>query len=59
MTTLLAPVAAAAPECVSTAPNTTRCDTSGSSQIVTSPSMRTGPYQSWSWGPVLIGGRAR
>ena len=34
---LLAPVAAAAPECTNTGPNTTQCQTRGSTQIVTSP----------------------
>ena len=33
----LAPVAAAAPQCTNTGPNTTQCQTNGSTQIVTSP----------------------
>ncbi|KUI02423.1 hypothetical protein [Mycobacterium sp. IS-3022] len=57
--TLAAPVATAAPECADIAPNTSQCDTNGSSQIVTSPSMQTGPYRGWAWGPVIIGGRGR
>ncbi|WP_286143102.1 hypothetical protein [Mycobacterium sp. GA-0227b] len=59
MCTLVAPAATAAPECVDIAPNTTQCDTNGSSQIVTSPSVQTGPYRGWAWGPVIVGGRGR
>ncbi len=33
----VAPVAAAAPECTNTGPNTTQCETNGNAQIVTSP----------------------
>jgi hypothetical protein len=33
----MAPVAAAAPQCTNTGPNTTQCQTNGSAQIVTSP----------------------
>jgi hypothetical protein len=33
----MAPVAAAAPQCTSVGPNTTQCQTNGSSSIVTSP----------------------
>ena len=32
----VAPVAAGAPECTNTGPNTTQCETNGSAQIVTS-----------------------
>ncbi|MCV7237490.1 hypothetical protein H7J70_05200 [Mycolicibacterium celeriflavum] len=56
---LTAPTAAATPECTHIAPNTTQCDTNGSSQIVTSPSVQTGPYRGWAWGPIVIGGRGR
>lgn len=34
---IMAPVAAAAPQCTNTGPNTTQCQTNGSAQIVTSP----------------------
>jgi hypothetical protein len=34
---LAAPTAAALPECVNTAPNTTQCTTNGSNSITTSP----------------------
>ena len=44
----LAPVVAAAPECVNTGPNTTQCQTNGSSQIVTSP-QQNGFYGGWPW----------
>lgn len=56
---LVPPIASATPECITIAPHTTRCDTGGSSQVVTSPSVQTGPYQGWAWGPVGIGGRVR
>ncbi len=49
---LVAPVAAAAPECINTGPNTTQCQTNGSSQIVTSPP----PINNWGWGPWWGGG---
>ena len=44
----VAPVAVAAPQCTNTGPNTTMCQTNGSSQIVTSP-----PQNNWwgGWGP--------
>lgn len=57
--TVVAPAANATPDCTHIAPNTTRCDTNGSSQIVTSPSVQTGPYRSWAWGPIVIGGRGK
>ena len=41
----LAPVAAAAPECTNTGPNTTQCETNGSAQIVTSPQLNN----NWGW----------
>lgn len=40
-----APVAAAAPECTTVAPNTTQCETNGSAQIVTSPQLTN----NWGW----------
>ncbi|SEH65000.1 hypothetical protein SAMN04489835_2459 [Mycolicibacterium rutilum] len=45
-----APAAAAAPQCTNIGPNTTQCQTNGSSQIVTSPSVQTSPYWGWPWG---------
>jgi hypothetical protein len=43
----MAPVAAAAPpECTNVAPNTTQCETNGSAQIVTSPSVTN---NNWGW----------
>ena len=50
---VLAPAAAATPECTTTAPYTTQCQTNGSSQIVTSPQ----PINNWGgWGPWGGGG---
>ena len=54
---LVAPVAAAAPECINTGPNTTQCQTNGSAQIVTSPPLNNnwggwGPY--WGGGGIVI-----
>ncbi len=50
---VIAPVVAAAPECINTGPNTTQCQTNGSSQIVTSPP----PINKWGgWGPYWGGG---
>jgi hypothetical protein len=46
---LLAPVAAAAPECVNTAPMTTLCETNGSAQLTTSPQMNNF-WGGWPWG---------
>ena len=45
----VAPVAAAAPQCTNTGPNTTLCETNGSAQIVTSPPMNNW-YGGWPWG---------
>ena len=52
----IAPVAAAAPQCTTTAPNTTQCETNGSTMIVTSPQQNTW-YGSWPWwgGGIVIG----
>jgi hypothetical protein len=55
-----APLAPAAPNCTSTGPNTTQCQTNGSSQIVTSPPANNywGGWPFWSGGLVLnLGGR--
>ena len=50
-----APVAAAQPRCVTTAPNTTQCQTNGSAQIVTSPQQNNW-YGGWPWsGGLVIG----
>ena len=47
-----APIAAAAPQCTNTGPNTTLCETNGSAQIVTSPP----PNNYWgNWGFPVIG----
>lgn len=48
----VAPAAAAAPRCTNTGPNTTQCETNGSTQIVTSPPPNNfDPY----WGFPIIG----
>lgn len=52
---LIAPVAGAAPECTKIGPNTTQCQTNGSAQIVTSPSVQTSPYWGWPYGGLAIG----
>jgi len=47
-----APIAAAAPECTNTGPNTTQCESRGNAQIVTSPPQNNYyPY----WGFPIIG----
>jgi len=47
----MAPVAAAAPDCVNTGPMTTQCQTPGHSQIITSPpAMNNGPWYGWPYG---------
>lgn len=56
---LVAPVAAAAPQCTNTGPNTTQCQTNGSAQIVTSPPANNywGGWPYWAGGLVLnLGG---
>ena len=45
---LLAPAAAAAPDCVQTGPNTTQCSTAGHTQIITSPPPMNN-YGPWGW----------
>ena len=57
------PVASAAPECINIGPNTTQCQTNGSSQIVTTPPPISngggwGPY--WGGGLIIgLGGLGR
>jgi hypothetical protein len=52
----VAPVAVATPQCTNTGPNTTVCQTNGSSQIVTSPPLNNNWYGGWPWGGgVVIG----
>ncbi len=43
---VMAPAAAAAPQCVDVGPNTTQCQTNGSAQIVTSPPVTN---NNWGW----------
>jgi hypothetical protein len=48
---VMAPAAAAAPNCVSTGPTTTQCQTPGHAQIITSPpAMNNGPWYGWPYG---------
>jgi hypothetical protein len=50
----MAPIAAATPQCTTTAPNTTQCETNGSTQIVTSPQLQNN-YGGWPfWGGGLV-----
>ncbi len=51
----VAPVAAAAPKCVNTGPNTTQCQTNGSVQIVTSPPANNN-YGYWGFPIIAFGG---
>ncbi|GFG55794.1 hypothetical protein CQY20_07885 [Mycolicibacterium agri] len=51
----VAPTAAAAPQCTNTGPNTTQCQTNGSAQIVTSPSV-TNNYPYWGFPIISLGG---
>jgi hypothetical protein len=56
---MTAPIAAAAPNCTNTGPNTTQCQTNGSAQIVTSPPANNywGGWPFWGGGLVLdLGG---
>ena len=58
----LAPAAEAQPRCTTTAPNTTQCQTNGSTQIVTSPQQNNwfGGWPWWGGGIVIgLGGRGR
>lgn len=55
----MAPVAAATPQCTTVAPNTTQCETNGSSAIVTSPQLTNnwGGWPFWGGGIVIgLGG---
>ncbi len=59
---ILAPSAAALPECVTTAPYTTQCTTGGSTQIITSPPLVRSNNYGWGilgggWGGGIIIGR--
>ncbi|BBY82029.1 hypothetical protein H7I53_10375 [Mycolicibacterium pulveris] len=49
----MAPTAAAAPRCVDVGPNTTQCQTNGSAQIVTSPTV-TDEIWGWPYGGFVI-----
>jgi hypothetical protein len=49
----MAPVAAATPQCTTTAPNTTQCQTNGSAQIVTSP-QQNNYWGGYPWGGGLV-----
>jgi hypothetical protein len=51
----VAPVAAAAPQCTNTGPNTTQCETNGSAQIVTSPPANNN-YGYWGYPIIGFGG---
>jgi hypothetical protein len=52
LSVLASPIAAATPECTNTGPNTTQCESNGSTQIVTSPPANN--Y--YPWGYPFIGG---
>jgi hypothetical protein len=55
----MAPLAEAAPQCTNVGPNTTQCQTNGSTQIITSPQLQNN-YWGWPYGGGLIiglGGR--
>ena len=56
---VLAPAAAAVPECTNTGPTTTQCQTGGSTQIVTSPPAmnywNNYPWFGWGFGGFVIG----
>ncbi|MDX1890244.1 hypothetical protein [Mycolicibacterium sp. 050158] len=52
-TMLLAPSAAAAPQCTKTGPTTTQCETPGHTQITTSPpASRNDPW--WPYGGFVV-----
>lgn len=51
-----APIAGAKPVCTTTAPNTTQCETNGSTQIVTTPpNQNTFPWLTYRYGGFFIG----
>ncbi|MDH6199305.1 hypothetical protein M2272_005975 [Mycobacterium frederiksbergense] len=53
---LASPVSSAAPHCTNIGPNTTQCETRGSTQIVTSPpAMNYGPWFGWGIGGFVVG----
>ena len=53
---MMAPVTSAAPDCTSTGPNTTQCESRGNAQIVTSPSDNNFyPWSGWGFGGWGIG----
>jgi hypothetical protein len=53
---VIAPAAEAAPECTSTGPTTTQCETNGSAQITTSPPLINNyPWFGWPFGGFVIG----
>ena len=51
---LAAPIATAAPKCITTTPTTTQCERDGNTQIVTGPGTyadtATFPFPEWPWG---------
>ena len=51
---MTAPTAAATPECINTGPNTTQCESNGSTQIVTSPPANN-YYPYWGWPVIGVG----
>ena len=51
----VAPIAAAAPECTNTGPNTTQCESRGNAQIVTSPPANNN-YGYWGYPIIAFGG---
>lgn len=52
----LAPAAVATPKCTTTAPNTTQCETNGSTQIVTSPpNFNNFPWFGYPFGGFIVG----
>lgn len=51
----VAPMAAAAPQCTNTGPNTTQCESNGNAQIVTSPPVNNN-YGYWGFPIIGIGG---
>ena len=52
---LLAPVAAAAPQCTQTGPTTTQCESPGHAQISTSPPAMNNNNNWWPYGGFVIG----
>jgi hypothetical protein len=52
----VAPVAAAAPQCVNTSPTTTQCENPGNAQITTTPPFNSSfyPWFGWPFGGGLV-----